>query len=369
MQTEQQPQVQPEDRRDDTNGKHQQAQPEDRRDGTNRLEDIEMTPAGQVVVVPTVFTPTKRQRFTFVRELLRNPKARLGVAIVAIFVLAAIFAPIIAPGDPTSFVDRPHQPPSAQHIFGTEGQGKDVFAQTVWGGRISLTVGFATGILTTIIGIIIGMSAGFFRGKIDDALSLLMNLFLVIPGLPLLVVIAAYLRPGLGTIILALSFTGWAWGARVLRSQTLTLREKDFVSASVVSGDSNIRIIFREILPNMASIIVGGMIGSVSYAIGAEAALSLIGLTNVGDVSWGTNLYWAQNNAGLLVGAWWTFIPSGMAIALVAFGLSMINYGMDEITNPRLRAERDLNDVLKHSPIKIAHSNIGATPVVRRAAQ
>jgi peptide/nickel transport system permease protein len=369
MQTEQQPQVQPEDRRDDTNGKYQQAQPEDRRDGSHRLEDIEMTPAGQMVVVPTVFTPTKRQRFTFVRELLRNPKARLGVAIVAIFVLAAIFAPIIAPGDPTTFVDRPHLPPSAEHIFGTEGQGKDVFAQTVWGGRISLTVGFATGILTTIIGIIIGMSAGFFRGKIDDALSLLMNLFLVIPGLPLLVVIAAYLRPGLGTIILALSFTGWAWGARVLRSQTLTLREKDFVSASVVSGDSNIRIIFREILPNMASIIVGGMIGSVSYAIGAEAALSLIGLTNVGDVSWGTNLYWAQNNAGLLVGAWWTFIPSGMAIALVAFGLSMINYGMDEITNPRLRAERDLNDVLKHSPIKIAHSNIGATPVVRRAAQ
>ncbi len=345
----------------------EKAQVEDGRENSARLEDIEMTPAGQVIVVPTVITPMKKQRFTLVRELLRNPKARLGIIIVLIFVLAAIFAPFIAPGDPSNFVDRPHLPPSAQHIFGTEGQGKDVFAQTVWGARISLTVGFATGILTTIIGIIIGMSAGFFRGKIDDALSLLMNLFLVIPGLPLLVVIAAYLRPGLGTIIIALSFTGWAWGARVLRSQTLTLREKDFVSASVVSGDSNARIIFREILPNMASIIVGGMIGSVSYAIGAEAALSLIGLTDVGNVSWGTNLYWAQNNAGLLVGAWWTFIPSGMSIALVAFGLSMINYGMDEITNPRLRAERDLNDVLKHSPIKIARSSIGATPVNRRA--
>ena len=136
-----------------------------------------------------------------------------------------------------------------------------------------------------------------------------------------------------------------------------------------MSGEGNARIIFREILPNMASIILGGMIGSVTYAIGAEAALSLIGLTNVGNVSWGTNLYWAQNNAGLLTGAWWTFVPSGMCIALVAFGLSMINYGMDEITNPRLRAERDVNNVLKHSTIKIARNNIGATPVFRRPAQ
>src|SRR6476620_1669094 len=277
--------------------------------------EVEATGAGQLVAVPTTL-PSGTQRLEFVRRLLRNRKALLGVSIVVFFILVALLAPIIAPGDPTAFVDRPHLPPSAKHIFGTEGQGKDVFTQTVWGARISLTVGFATGILTTIIGIIIGMSAGFFRGKVEDALSLLMNLFLVIPGLPLLVVIAAYLRPGLGTIILALSFTGWAWGARVLRSQTLTLREKDFVSASIVSGDSNARIIFREILPNMASIILGGMIGSVTYAIGAEAALSLIGLTNVSNVSWGTNLYWAQNNAGLLTGAWWTFIPSGMCIAL-----------------------------------------------------
>ena len=175
----------------------------------------------------------------------------------------------------------------------------------------------------------------------------IMNLFLVIPGLPLLVVISAYLRPSLWTIVLALAFTGWAWPARIMRSQMLSLREKDFVSASIVSGESNARIIFLGILPNMASIIVGSMIGSVNYAIGAEAALGALGLTNVSDVSWGTNLYWAQNNAGLFVGAWWTFIPSGLCIAFVAFGLSLLNYGMDEITNPRLRAERDLNNVLK----------------------
>jgi peptide/nickel transport system permease protein len=273
-----------------------------------------------------------------------------------------VFAPVIAPGDPTAFVARPHLEPSAQHIFGTEGQGKDVFTQTVWGARISLTVGFATGLLTTLVGMVIGLTAGYFRGKVDDFLSLLMNLFLVIPGLPLLVVVAAYLRPSLWTIVIALAFTGWAWPARIIRSQTLSLREKDFVSAATVSGENNARIIFLDILPNMASIIVGSMIGSVTYAIGTEAALSAIGLTNVSEISWGTNLYWAQNNAGLLVGAWWTFIPSGLCIAFVAFGLSLINYGMDEVTNPRLRAEKDLNNVLKDRRLR----NVRATPVVRR---
>jgi peptide/nickel transport system permease protein len=278
----------------------------------------------------------------------------------------AIFAPIIAPGDPTAFVARPHLEPSSEHIFGTEGQGKDVFRQTVWGARISLTIGFITGLLTTLVGMIIGMTAGYFRGKVDDVLSVLMNLFLVIPGLPLLVVISAYLRPSMWTIILALAFTGWAWPARIMRSQTLSLREKDFVSAATVTGESNTRIIFVEILPNMASIIVGSMIGSTTFAIGTEAALSAVGLTNVSDISWGTILYWAQNNSGLLVGAWWTFIPAGLCIALVAFGLSLINYGMDEITNPRLRAVKELNNVLKDRTLR-PFRNLRATPVVRRA--
>lgn len=324
--------------------------------------DVEATPAGQVIPIPSTL-PQRRERLTWVRNLLGNPKARFGIIIVMFFILMAVFAPIVAPGDPSEFVSRPHQPPSVEHIFGTEGQGKDVFRQTVWGARKSLTIGITTGIVTTLIGMLIGMTAGYFGGRIDDLLTLLMNLFLVIPGIPLLVIIAAYLRPGLTTMILVLAFTGWAWGARVMRSQTLSLREKDFVSASLVSGEGHFWIIFREILPNMASIIIGGLIGSVTYAIGAETALSVIGLTNVSDVSWGTNLYWAQNNAGLLVGAWWTFIPSGMCVALVAFGLSLINYGMDEITNPRLRAEREVANVLKDAKLR----NARATPVIRRA--
>jgi peptide/nickel transport system permease protein len=195
---------------------------------------IEVTAAGQVTPLPAAI-PAKRVRLNWLRDLAGNRKALLGVIIVLFFVLVAIFAPVIAPGDPTQFVARPHLEPSSEHIFGTEGQGKDVFRQTVWGARISLTVGFATGLLTTLVGIVIGMAGGYFRGKVDDVLSVLMNLFLVIPGLPLLVVISAYLRPSMWTIIFALAFTGWAWPARIMRSQTLSLREKDFVSAAVVS--------------------------------------------------------------------------------------------------------------------------------------
>lgn len=333
----------------------------------DKLMEIEATPVGQLLPVPTVL-PERKQRLVFVRTLLSNRKALFGASLVVFFILVAVFAPIIAPGDPSAFLTdvRAHSEPSMAHIFGTEGQAKDVFTQTVWGARISLIAGFATGFLTTFVGMVIGMSAGYFRGKVDDLLSLLMNLFLVIPGLPLLIIIATYLRPSVWTIVLALSFTGWAWPARIMRSQTLSLREKDFVSAAMVSGESSPRIIFREILPNMASIIVGSMIGSVTYAIGTEAALSALGLTNVADVSWGTNLYWAQNNAGLLVGAWWTFIPSGVCIALVAFGLTLINYGMDEVTNPRLRAEKELSNVLKDRTLRNLR-NVRATPVVRRA--
>ena len=328
----------------------------------NKQVDIQPTPAGQVAAIPT-HAPTGRVARTWWRTLVQNGKGITGVTITLFFILVAVFAPLIAPGDPNDFVSRPHQAPSAEYWFGTEGQGKDVFAQTVWGARNSLTVGFGTGILTTLVGVIVGMIAGYFGGRVDDVLSLFTNVVLIIPGLPLLVVLASFLKPGMGTIVLVLSVVGWAWPARIIRSQTLSYREKDVVSASIVSGENHFRIIFRELLPNLTSLIVGGLIGSVTYAIGAETALSFLGLTNVGEVSWGTNLYWAQNNAGLLVGAWWTIVPSGLCVALVAFALSLINYAMDEITNPRLRAEKELSYVFKKQ-----HRRVRATPVVRDLA-
>jgi peptide/nickel transport system permease protein len=296
--------------------------------------------------------------------MLDNRKAAVGAAILIIFALVGIFAPQIAPFDPKAFVARPHQPPSMEHWFGTDGSGKDVFSQTVYGTRISYGTGALVGISVTIIGIIVGISAGYFGGRVDDILTMITNVFLIIPGLPLIVILAAFLPAGFLTIYAVLTATGWAWGARVLRSQTLSLREKDFIGSAVVSGESSARIMFREILPNMLSISVAGMFGAVTYAIGAQAGLEFLGLGDPSNISWGTSLYWAQNNAGLLVGAWWTFIPAGLSIALLAFALSLINYAIDEVTNPRLRSQRETQAALKKAKHRLGSSR--ATPVVRQ---
>jgi len=291
-----------------------------------------------------------------------NRKAAIGGTIIVLFVLMAVFAPVLAPKDPQAFVALPNQAPSQDHWLGTTGHGQDVFAQIVWGSRRSLVVGGVVGLLVTIIGTSIGMISAYFGGVVDNVLTLVTNIFLIVPGLPLLIVLVAFLPAGLLSSIIVLALTGWAGTARVMRAQTLSLREKDFVSSSIVRGESRWRIIFVEILPNMASIVGGALIGATIYGINAQAGLEFLGLGDIGVVSWGTILYWAGNNAGLLLGAWWTFVPAGACIALVAFALALVNYALDEITNPRLSTEKEINYVLKKHSLR----NQRATPVIRR---
>jgi peptide/nickel transport system permease protein len=296
------------------------------------------------------------------RQLLRNRKALVGAAILLLFVLIALAAPLIAPGDPLEFADLRHRPPSAAHWLGTTGQGQDVFAQVVWGARVSLGVGFASAMTMMLIGTVLGMVAGYFGGIVDDALSLFINVFLIIPSVPLAVVLAAYLPQGPLTITLVLAITGWAWNARVLRAQTLSLREKDFVAAALVSGERKWRIIFSELLPNTFSLIVSGFIGATIFAIATEVGLEFLGLGNISTVvSWGTILYWSQNNAGLVTGAWWTIVPPGLCVALVGCALTLLNSALDEVTNPRLRAEQETRNALRTQHIHTGR----ATPVVR----
>ena len=295
--------------------------------------------------------------------LLSNKKALIGASILLLFVLIALAAPLIAPGDPLDFVAMPNQPPSAEHWLGTTGQGQDVFAQVVWGARVSLGVGFTSALAMMLIGTVLGMIAGYFGGLADDGLSLLINIFLIIPAVPLAVVLAAYLPQGPLTIMLVLAITGWAWNARVLRAQTLSLREKDFVAAALVSGERKLRIIFSDILPNTFSLIVSGFIGATIFAIATEVGLEFLGLGNISTVvSWGTILYWAQNNAGLVTGAWWTIVPPGLCVALVGCALTLLNSALDEVTNPRLRAEQETRDALRTQHLQAGR----ATPVVRR---
>jgi len=298
---------------------------------------------------------------------LQNRKAVFGAVILIGFTLVALLAPVISPGDPNDIVAKRHVHPSAAHWFGTTGSGKDVLNQTVWGTRKTLYVGMSVGVLTTAVAALVGMTAGYFRGRVDDVLSLITNVFLIIPSLPLLVVLSAFIGNGnMVYFIGVLTFTGWSWPARILRAQTLSLREKDFVAAAEVSGESRIRIIFGEIFPNMLSITAASMFGSVIYAIGAVSALEFLGLGNPSVVSWGTNLYWAGNDGALITGAWWTIVPSGVCIAIVAFAFAMINYAVDEVTNPRLRAQRIASQALKTSHRTVQRAT-RATPVVRHA--
>jgi peptide/nickel transport system permease protein len=286
---------------------------------------------------------TKRRTIPVLSRLnnitaLRSWKIRLGLSILGFFILLAIFAPLIATQNPQTFSNDSLAAPSAAHWLGTTQTGQDVFAQLVYGTRVTLLVGFSVGVIATFTAVVIGLVAGYFGGIIDDVLSLFMNVFLLIPSVPLAIVLGGYLTVrGPVPVTVVLVITGWAFGARVLRAQTLSMRRRDFVEAARASGESTIRIIFAEILPNELGIIFSGLIFTVLYAILAEIGLEFLGLSDITVISWGNILYWAGNQSALLVGAWWWFVPPGVCIALVGASLALINFGMDEVINPRLR--------------------------------
>jgi peptide/nickel transport system permease protein len=269
---------------------------------------------------------------------LRSLKIRLGLGIIGFFVLLAIVGPLLIHTDPQAFSSDVLSPPSTAHWLGTTQTGQDIFAQVIVGTRLTLLVGFAVGALATFLSVVIGLAAGYFGGVIDEVLSLLINVFLVIPALPLTIVLAGYV-PVRGPLPVAvvISMTGWAWGARVLRAQTLSLRKREFVEAARASGESTFRLIFAEILPNELAIVASSLIFTIIYAIFAEIGLEFLGLSDVTVTSWGNILFWATNNQALLLGAWWWIVPPGLCIAILGAGLALINFGIDELTNPRLR--------------------------------
>jgi len=248
---------------------------------------------------------------------------------------------VLAPAGPNQRVARPHEPPSAAHVLGSTRMGRDVLAQTIHGTRTSLLVGFVAGLVVTAIGVAVGVTAGYFGGRVDEALNLVTNVVLVIPNLPLMLVLAAFAgEAGPFTIALIIGLTAWGWGARVTRAQTLTLRRRDYILASELLGEPAWRIIAIELMPNLVSIIGFNFIGSVLYALITEATLEFLGLGDPLALSWGTILYHAQETSALRVGAWWEIAAPSLALALFGSGLSLINFAVDEIANPRLRSLR-----------------------------
>jgi ABC-type dipeptide/oligopeptide/nickel transport system ATPase component/ABC-type dipeptide/oligopeptide/nickel transport system permease subunit len=271
----------------------------------------------------------------------RSAKVRAGLIIVLVFILLAVFGPLLAQYAPDANSTAVMKPPSAEHWFGTTQSGSDVFSQFVNGARVSMLVGLIAAIFSKLFAIVVGIIGGYVRGLTDDALYILTSVFLVIPGLPLLIVLTAYIPSrGVVTIAIVIAITSWAGSARVLRAQTLSLRNRDFVEAARATGEPRWRIILAEIIPSELPLIASGFLFMVIGGILAEAGLSFLGLGNLTTVSWGSMLYFAESAQAFLYGAWWWFVPPGLAIAIIGAGLALINFGIDEYANPRLRTGR-----------------------------
>jgi len=273
------------------------------------------------------------------RLLLSNPKSRVGLVMVGFMVIVALIAPLISVSDPTAFnLLAAGQAPSWHHLFGTTDQGSDIFSQVVVGSRRSLLLGAAAGALATLLATVLGLIAAYSGGIADDAINFLINVFLVIPVIPLLVVISAYLKNrNMGTMILVLGLTLWAFEARILRGQALTLRNRDFVQAAKVAGESTLRIVFGEIMPNMISRIAAAFVLVFYVSLLVDAGLTFLGLGDTTHTSWGMTLYWAQSLSAVEQGEWWLFMFPGMALVITVLGLTFVLAGIDEISNPRLR--------------------------------
>lgn len=280
--------------------------------------------------------------------VFRNKKAVVGLAIVLAYVAVALLAPVITDHAPLQRVARPHEAPSPEHWFGATRMGRDVFTQIIWGTRTSLFVGFLAGLIVTVIGVALGITAGYLGGWVDEVINFFTNIALVIPQLPLLLVIAAFVGQASPMVIaLIIGLTSWAWGARVTRAQTMSLRRREYIEASELAGEPAWRMIAVELMPNLLSIVGFNFIGSVIYTIITEATLEFLGLGDPNAVSWGTMLYNAQTASAIMTGAWWEVAAPATAIAVIGIGLSLVNFAIDEISNPRLRTLGNIAQAVK----------------------
>lgn len=272
----------------------------------------------------------------------RNSKSRTGLLIVAFMVVIALIAPLISVAHPNDFnLLAARQAPSWHHLFGTTDQGSDIFSQVVVGARRSLLLGALAGGLATVLAAVLGITAAYMGGIADEVINVLTNVFLTIPPIPLLVVISAYLKArGMVTMAVVIAAVLWAFEARILRGQALSLKNRDFILAAKTAGESTRRIVFGELMPNMISRIAAAFVLVFYISLLVDAGLEFLGLGDMNATSWGVTIYWAQVNSTVLQGEWWPFVFPSLALAVTILGLVLLLTGLDEMSNPRLRTER-----------------------------
>jgi peptide/nickel transport system permease protein len=275
------------------------------------------------------------------RAIRFNRKATVGAILLVIFILIALFPGVIAHESPTQDAYTPQLGISTAHLLGTNHYGQDLYSQLVWGTRNVLIIAFVVGLATTGIAVLIGVAAAYLGGGWDGTLNVLTDVLLVIPLFPLLIVIAAYAHGGTTLVLIAaITLTSWSYTARQLRAQALTLRNRDFLAAARVRGERTLYVIVMEVIPTMTSLIVASFLTNALYAVLFASSLQFIGLGDPNTVSWGTTLYWAENNAALQTGEPLWAIAPGACIAVLGAAFALLNYAFDEIGNPALRPVR-----------------------------
>ncbi len=293
-----------------------------------------MTEASQIVRAS--YRGTWRQT---IHDFVFSFKGMFGVVVIALFVILPYLRPYLTRYPPLKYgVGIRDQAPTAAHLMGTTNLGQDVFSQWLVGGIVSVEVGVLTGFFTTILVILIGIPAGYYRRSFGQVLILLTDVFLVIPVLPLIILLAVYLGPSLFNQILILTILSWPFAARIVAAQVLSLRERVFVESGIAAGSSDLRIMFGEILPNLWPLILSNGVLIIVFAILFQAAIAFLGLGNEQLVSWGNMLFNAESVGAVSSGEWWWVVPPGLGITFLALAFSLAVLQIDKVFTERSKA-------------------------------
>ncbi|MEZ3161208.1 ABC transporter permease [Microbacterium sp. BWT-B31] len=278
----------------------------------------------------------------FCREFSRSRSGMVGLVFLAVIIVLAILAPVLAPAwmlDVTKLLDQPRfAPPSLEHPFGTDDQGRQLWVRMIWGARVSLLVGFAATAVSMIIGTIVGIAAGHFTGWTGGLLMRIIDFFLVLPSLILAIVLSVVLSRGVWTIVIAIGLTSWAGTARVVRAQTLSVESRDYIERSRVLGAGHWHIIVKHLLPAVLPLVLANTTLTVGSAIIAESTLSFLGLGDTTLQSWGSILKNALDVSAATAGYWWYVLVPGIAIMLVVLAFTLAGRAVETIVNPTLRS-------------------------------
>lgn len=283
-----------------------------------------------------------KQEFSFWKEFKSNRKGVAGLIIVGFFAIMALLAPIISPYDPSTTNPSLFLAPAGlSHLFGTNTLGQDLFSRDLYGARISLLVGISAGAVAVCIGLVAGLVSGYIGGIMDEIIMRVVDFFIVIPALVFMIIVAALLGPSLINVIVVIGVLSWAPTARIIRSMVLSIREWPFVESAKANNAGSMYIMFKQIFPNVTSVLYGNAMLAVSSAIFTQAALVFLGVGDVTSISWGGIIRQAYTTGALSSGDLTYVLPPGIFIFVLIFGFILMGYALEEIMNPRLRTVRE----------------------------